>query len=67
MEITFEDLRLWSLSRGYSCRQLVPRKKSIENAVLNIDNSIRNLLRITQIDLSLCWGHLTVSDKTQEQ
>ena len=61
--LIFRDPLAFPLSGGYQHRQLIPRKKSIENAVLNIDKAVTKLLKCSKTAPLFCWRYLLISDK----
>ena len=61
--VIFRDPLAFPLSGGYHARQLVPRNPSAEHAVLAIDKTITEILRITRTAPLFCWRYLLTCDK----
>lgn len=61
--VVFRDPIAFPLSGGYHSQQLIPRKPSIEHAILGFDKTITKLLRYTGLASLFCWRYLLESDK----
>lgn len=62
-KIIYRDLLAFPLSGGYLAEQMVPRKPSIEHAVLKIDKAFTKVFQLTGIASLFCWRYLLISDK----
>jgi len=61
--LIFRDPFAFPLSGGYQHSQLIPRKKSIERLVLDIDKAMTKAFQFVGIASFFCWRYLLIADK----
>jgi len=61
--VIFRDPIAFPLSGGYHAYQLIPRKPSLEHAILGIDKTITKIFQLTGLASLFCWRYLLISDK----
>jgi SAM-dependent methyltransferase len=62
-KVIFRDTIAFPLSGGYHAHQLIPRKPSLELAILGIDNMVTKVFQLTGLSSLFCWRYLLISDK----
>jgi SAM-dependent methyltransferase len=62
-KVIFRDPIAFPLSGGYHAHQLIPRKPSLEHAILGIDKTITKVFQFTGLASFFCWRYLLISDK----
>lgn len=62
-KVQFRDILAFPISGGYVSHQLVPRKPSVEESIMQIDAEISRFFRFFGIDSMVSWRFLLIADK----
>ena len=62
-DVIYRDVLAFPLSGGYQHRQLVPRNKSIERAVVKLDTGITRVCNALNITRIFGWRYLLTADQ----